>query len=256
MSPLRQSHRGLARAWKLQVTLVALGLFLCTSQGFAQSRRRFSRLVSQAAEAYNRNEPDVAINLLDQAYTLDPQPLLLYNIGRSHELAGRLDRALEFYDRFLATHPDEAQAQLGREARTGVQTLLDARGRSQNPNPNTTGAGPTVSSLPPPPEVRWEERPRRLSAGQGVLMFGGASVAIAGGVLGGLALLQSGGFADTADPAQRAGFQDRGTGFAWGSNAGIGVGLTSALSGLLWYMLQPTRVRIETTAPRPDGSIM
>ena len=85
----------------------------------AQGRNgpRFRRLVQQASEAYNRNEPDVAINLLEQAYAANPAPLLLYNIARAHTLAGRLERAVEYYDRFLAERPDEAPARLGREAR-------------------------------------------------------------------------------------------------------------------------------------------
>jgi tetratricopeptide (TPR) repeat protein len=235
--------------------ILALGAFGADASAQGRSSARFRRLVQQAAEAYNRNEPDVAINLLEQAYTVNPNPLLLYNIGRAHELAGRLERAMEYYDRFLAEHPEEAQAQLGREARAGVQGQLDARRSAANNaqnglnNANRSGGGGVAQ--PPRTRVRYIDQPRRFSAGHGVLLIGGGALAIGGGVLGGLALAQSSGFAQTSDPAQRAGFQDRGTAFAWSANGGIAVGSVMAVSGLLWFLLQPTRLAVEETVVEP-----
>jgi tetratricopeptide (TPR) repeat protein len=245
------------------LALVAMG-----SDGLAQGRNpgRFRRLVQQAAEAYNRNEPDVAINLLEQAYTVNPNPLLLYNIGRAHEMAGRLERALEYYDRFLAEHPDEAQAQLGREARAGVQGQLEARRTAaanaqnalrQNNSSNGNGNGGAQGSQGNgAPRVRWVNQPRRFTGAHTALVLTGSVLAVAGGVFGGLALVQGGGFAGTADPAQRAGFQDRGTAFAWSANIGIGVGAALAATGLLWFAAQPTRVAVEEPAQASDGSLM
>lgn len=256
--------------------MLACVLAVCASSGdaAAQARNtgRFRRLVGQAAEAYNRNEPDVAINLLEQAYTLNPNPLLLYNIGRAHELAGRLERALEYYDRFLAEHPDEAQAQLGREARAGVQGQLDARRNAannaqnalQNGNGNRNGNnGNGTSLVSVAPRIRYVNQPRRFTGGHVALVVTGSVLAVAGGVFGGLALMQSGGFAGTADPAQRAGFQDRGTAFAWSSNIGIGVGLAIGAAGLVWFAAQPTRIAVEeppqgtqASGAAADGSLM
>lgn len=246
-----------------------LALFALSGDAAAQARNsgRFRRLVGQAAEAYNRNEPDVAINLLEQAYTINPNPLLLYNIGRAHELAGRLERALEYYDRFLAEHPEEAQAQLGREARAGVQGQLEARRAAAN-NAQTAlqqGNGAANNSgnarqERSGPRIRYVDQPRRFTGAHTALVVTGAVLAAAGGVFGGLALMQSGGFAGTVDPAQRAGFQDRGTAFAWSSNIGIGVGLAVGAAGLIWFAAQPTRVAIEEPAqasgPAQDGSLM
>jgi tetratricopeptide (TPR) repeat protein len=235
----------LVAAFACGLALAALGT---DAHGQGRNRGRFQRLVQQAAEAYNRSEPDVAINLLEQAYTLNPNPLLLYNIGRAHELASRPERALEYYSRFLAEHPEESQAQLGREARASVQAQLDARNRAANPNPQP---GPTVTNsavTTNAPRIRWVDQPRRFTGGHATLVISGALLAVAGGVFGGLALAQSGGFAGTVDPAQRAGFQDRGNAFAWSSNIGIGVGVALAASGLIWFGAQPTRIAVEERA--------
>lgn len=238
---------------------LALAAFGTDAHGQGRNRGRFQRLVQQAAEAYNRSEPDVAINLLEQAYTLNPNPLLLYNIGRAHELAGRLERALEYYSRFLAEHPEESQAQLGREARASVQAQLDARraaSNTTNTTNNNTSQGPTRTNNGSEnigPRIRWVDQPRRFTAAHATLVISGAVLAVAGGVLGGLALAQSGGFAGTADPAQRAGFQDRGNAFAWSANIGIGVGVALAGTGLIWYAAQPTRIQVEEPAPAGGG---
>lgn len=256
------------RAWWPGALALGLALFAFGDDALAQGRSnaRFRRLVQQAGEAYNRSEPDVAINLLEQAYTINPNPILLYNIGRAHELAGRLERALEYYDRFLAEHPEESQAQLGREARAGVQGQLEARRSAANnaqstlqqsaQNNQSNGNAQRSNG----PRVRWVTQPRRFTGAHTALVVTGGVLAVAGGVLGGLALAQSGGFATTSDPAQRAGFQDRGTGFAWGANIGIGVGVALAGTGLIWFAAQPTRVAVEEPASREgaaaDGSLM
>jgi tetratricopeptide (TPR) repeat protein len=241
---LSSLHRG--AAWFCALACAAaLGSHAGDVLAQGRGSARFRRLVQQAAEAYNRSEPDVAINLLEQAYTINPNPLLLYNIGRAHELAGRLERALEYYSRFLAEHPEESQAQLGREARAGVQAQLDARARREE---RVVVTQVTTTTVPPPPRMRWVDQPRRFTAAHGALVVSGSVLAVAGGVLGALALVQSGGFASTVDPAQRAGFQDRGLGFAWGANVGIGLGVVLAGAGLIWWAAQPTRIQVEDRA--------
>ncbi len=223
---------------------------------------RFRRLVQQASEAYNRNEADVAINLLEQAYAMNPAPLLLYNIARAHTLAGRLDRAVEYYDRFLAERPEESQARLGREARATAQAQIEARQSAAIAAQSALAVRRTPPVEPSRTRTRWVDRPRALGPGQATLLFGGLAVSALGGVFGGLALAQSAGFEQTADPAQRAGFQDRGTAFAWTANGGLVVGPAMALTGLLWFLAQPTRVAIEEPVappregPAADGSLM
>lgn len=259
-----------AKRWALWPSVVACGLALVVLCGdaVAQARHsgRFRRLVSQAAEAYNRNEPDVAINLLEQAYTINPNPLLLFNIGRAHELAGRLERALEYYDRFLAEHPEESQAQLGREARASVQAQLDARRaaalRAQTALRQGNGAAShdgNEQQRRARAQIRVVDQPRRFTGAHAALVATGAVLVAAGGVFGALALAQSEGFAATSDPAQRAGFQDRGTAFAWSCNMGMGIGLALGATGLLWFAAQPTRVTIEQPAsasgPSQVGSL-
>jgi len=44
-----------------------------------------------------------------------PHPVLLFNIAQAHRLAGRMDQAIKAFQRFLASHPQGAEAQIARD---------------------------------------------------------------------------------------------------------------------------------------------
>src|SRR5262245_54914867 len=67
-------------------------------------------LASQEAGDY-----DAAIGFYSSAYQLLPHPVLLFNIAQAHRLAGRIDQALGYYQRYLDEDPRGAQARTARE---------------------------------------------------------------------------------------------------------------------------------------------
>lgn len=221
----------------------AVTLSLASGAHAQAPNRRFQRYMNDAVEAYQAGNPDAAIAALEHAFEIRQVPLILFNIARAHEQAGRPASAIEYYDRFLATNPEPSQAQTARDARNAAQAAIDTR---NHPTSSGTGAGvATVSSAPPPgptPHPR-EEYPRHFTALHGTLIIGGGALAIAGGILGGLALSASQQFAMTDDPAMRASLQDRGNGFAWGANIGIGVGAAALIAGTILYFVQDTHTR-------------
>jgi tetratricopeptide (TPR) repeat protein len=220
------------------------------SNAHAQSaNRRFQRYMNDAVAAYQAGNADAAIEALQHAYEIRQVPLILFNIARAHEQAGRLASAIEYYDRFLATNPEPSQAQTARDARVAAQAALDAR---NHPNTNIASAAPASSSSPTAPVVTphpAESHPRRFTMVHGALMIGGGALAIAGGICGIFALTASDEFRNAPrDPAVLAGIQDRGNGLAWAADVGIGVGIAAFAVGTILYLVQDTRVR--ETPPR------
>jgi tetratricopeptide (TPR) repeat protein len=212
------------------------------SGAHAQSaNRRFQRYMNDAVAAYQAGNADAAIEALQHAYEIRQVPLILFNIARAHEQAGRLASAIEYYDRFIAANPDPSQVQTARDARVAAQAALDAR---NHPSNNTASAAPPASSGPPagPTPHPAESHPRRFTALHGALMGGGAALAIAGGICGIFALTTANDFRTSPmDPAVRAGLQDRGYGLAWSADIGVGVGVAAFALGTVLYLIQDTR---------------
>lgn len=63
-------------------------------------------LFAASADAYRRGDFAGAIELLKKVYATDPQPSVLYNMGRAYEGMGDLPAAVEHYKRFLAAEPN------------------------------------------------------------------------------------------------------------------------------------------------------
>lgn len=68
-------------------------------------KSRAADLFKKSADAYLHGDFAQAIKLLDEAYALDPQPVLVYNMARAHEGLGHIDEAITLYERYLAQEP-------------------------------------------------------------------------------------------------------------------------------------------------------
>ena len=55
---------------------------------------------------YKSEEYDKAIEQFESGYQAVPQAVFLYNIAQSHRMAGRPERALTFYQKYLQLSPD------------------------------------------------------------------------------------------------------------------------------------------------------
>lgn len=68
-------------------------------------KTRAAELYKQSADAYLHGDFVQAIKLLDEAYALDPQPVLVYNQARAHEGLGHVDEAIALYEKYLSEEP-------------------------------------------------------------------------------------------------------------------------------------------------------
>ena len=86
----------------LGCVIVSLALAADPAEG---SQSRALDLFEQSAVAYREGRFDDAIALLREARALKPEPVLLYNLGRAYEAAGRRREAAEAYTQYLADEP-------------------------------------------------------------------------------------------------------------------------------------------------------
>lgn len=73
------------------------------------------RAAEVAKVAFERGNYSAALASFEQAYQLKQVPRLLFNIAQCHRQLGNHEKAVSFFQRFLETGPDAAQAKATRE---------------------------------------------------------------------------------------------------------------------------------------------
>lgn len=83
----------------------------------SEARKEAARgMFRVALEAFKGGRFQEALDKLEEVYKLDPNPIILYNIGRALEELGRLAEAAEYFQRAVADPalPEQLQAEVGR----------------------------------------------------------------------------------------------------------------------------------------------
>ena len=94
----------------MRVPLSFVMLAALAGPSLADAKKDAKVHLDKAAAAHKAGRYDDARKELEIAYTLDPQPALLYAIGQVHVMQGQCPQAITFYERFLESKPGEAQA--------------------------------------------------------------------------------------------------------------------------------------------------
>ena len=69
-------------------------------------KARALELFKQSKDKYRSGDFQAAANLLEEAYELHDEPVLLYNLARAYEGLGELERAAAAYEQYLVAEPD------------------------------------------------------------------------------------------------------------------------------------------------------
>lgn len=85
-------------------------------------RARALEIFREGRSAYEKGEFAAASALLQQAYEIHPEPVLLYDLGRVFESMGELERAKDAYARFLLADP-------GAVDRGAIEKRIETLGR-------------------------------------------------------------------------------------------------------------------------------
>jgi iron complex outermembrane receptor protein len=217
-------------------------------------RREFDALLRSAVQHYEAGQAREAIVELERAYAIRPLPRLLYNLGRAHERAGSFTVAVDYYNRFLQTNPDAEAGAIAREAmataqRRAAETQAADQARQAAEQAAQQRALEAARAQAAEAErVRLEEERRRQLATASahrrltvpVMAAGGVAVAgaIAGGVLGGLALSAQSDFNASRAGNDRAAAYDRGGGLALGADIAFGTALVAGVVAVVLYFTQ------------------
>lgn len=103
--------------------------------------QRSAALFEQAEAAYNAGELTRAVELLDEAYALYAEPVLLYNLARAHEALGNVERARESYEAYLEAVPDTPDRGAIERRLDTLRAQLEVAAAARRPSP---------PPLPPP----------------------------------------------------------------------------------------------------------
>ncbi|MEZ4472685.1 MAG: tetratricopeptide repeat protein [bacterium] len=102
-------------------------LLLLAAPGWAQpiDRPQAQALFQKGAEAFRAEHFEEALRYFEAARTLDPAPVLTYNIARAHEEMGQAQAAIDAYRAYLQAAPDaEDRADVERRIRV-MRAIVD-----------------------------------------------------------------------------------------------------------------------------------
>jgi len=193
-------------------------------------------LFKHSDEAYKRGDFRGAVSDLEKAYSLEAEPILLYNLGRAYEGLGDTKNAIDAYDRYLKAKPD-ADDRGAIEARlTTLRHQLELERHAQ---------APVVTAQAPPIPVK----ARPLAPAPIVVTTIGAVGVVTGAVLGIVALsVSSSQNAPQTSQVDAQNEHDTASGLATGANVAYIAGGIVALAGIVWIIID--RATAPNASPR------
>lgn len=163
----------------MMLALIIQGALLLGGQAPDQNAE-VEKLFAEGASLYKAGKYRPAIEKFEAAYSLFPEPNLLYNIARAHEALGDIDQAIVKFT--LCTTNPRSTDELKQKATAKLAVLTAARAQgAAAPTPTSPPAaagntGPATTATSPPAAV--------TTSSTGLPMLG-----IAGGVTAGLGVV-------------------------------------------------------------------
>lgn len=84
------------------IAVIAVAVLVAGTSALAGARQHFMA----GQDYYTQGRYEKAIEEFEEAYRLDPRPLLLFNIAQAHEKLGHLEKAVDYLKRYLEAEPD------------------------------------------------------------------------------------------------------------------------------------------------------
>jgi tetratricopeptide (TPR) repeat protein len=203
------------------------------------NRARAAELFKKSADAYRQGDFKHAIELLDEAYTLDPQPVLVYNRARAAEGLGNVDEAIAGYERFLADEPNAPDRGAIEQRLSTLRRQRDERAAMEKERHAQKEVVERPAPVPTPPPR--SERPPEAPKKQNVLPYvaagvGGAGL-LTGAILGALALSKKDDA--VAAPVQTEAMSLKGSAddLATAANVAFVFGGVLVVAGAVWWIV-------------------
>jgi tetratricopeptide (TPR) repeat protein len=196
-----------------------------------------SGLSDQAIEKFQAKDYDGAVALFEQAYAIDPAPNYLFNIGRVYEEAGNLEKAVEFYAKFVKQPGVDLDSRGVALDRLKVlrAILEETTEKPPEDKPEEPKDEPVIDQPPAEPPVDQDAlRKRKVMRGVGFGLLGvGAAALIGGGVAGGLAQADYNKAGEATDPVEGASLLESSKTKSLAGNVLFGVGGAFLLTGVI-----------------------
>src|SRR5262245_10525525 len=91
------------------------------------------QVVDDAERAYHDGDYLRAAQMLEEVFRMEPNSRLLFNIARAYEKAGRVERAIAYYERYAASQ--DAEAELVARATKALAGLREEVRQASRPAP-------------------------------------------------------------------------------------------------------------------------
>ena len=235
----------------LALVLLTLGLVVATKAGAQAAetpREHAVSLFAQSVAAYREGRFDDAATLLEHAYALQPEPVLLYNLGRAREGAGADEAAADAYRRYLATEGTDATDASAARARL---TVLDRRIEERHALEARAADHDARAPVAPAPEAASQPSAHEVAIAPWALAGGGAAALIGGGVLGGLVHDRSAALSSAPSQVAAVGAHSDAEVFAISADVLFGVGGLAVGIGVVWGIVE----LVSPSAPRAGARL-
>jgi tetratricopeptide (TPR) repeat protein len=223
----------------------------------------FESLVGQATGKFKEKDYAGAVALFERAYAVQPEPAILFNIGRIYEEAQNAEAAIGYYEKFIADQNVEAKDQEKAVQRlTVLRTIVEIREKEKaRTQPKPVEPKPVAEPVPVAPQPVAQQpggdqkpaKPGRVLRPLGFTLVGtGAALLIGGAVVGGLAKAQHGEFAKATDLDLRRDAAARGQSLARTTDGLLIAGGVVAVLGVVMLIVPAARKSraVQALSPR------
>ena len=206
------------------------------------NKTRAAELFKRSAEAYLRGDFSHAIELLDEAYALDPQPVLIYNKARAHEGLGHVDEAIELYEKYLTDEPTSADRGAIEQRLVTLRKQRDekaalAKERTQVEKDREAVEKERANQPPPAEAAPAPAPPHRRSVLPYVVMGVGGAGLISGTIFGLMANSKKASATDAQSQLTAIDLRDTGRTYATVSNVSFIAGGVLVAAGVVWWVI-------------------
>jgi iron complex outermembrane receptor protein len=127
--------------------MTLLAALVAARPAFADARTEARAHFKKGMEAIANKNYGEGIKELDAAYAILPNANVLYNIGRAYEANGEYEKAIDYYRRYVAENPPDAE-----EVKASIAALEAKIKKPEPPPPSPTEPAPPPPPPPPPVE--------------------------------------------------------------------------------------------------------
>jgi tetratricopeptide (TPR) repeat protein len=153
------AHRRLRR--ETQMRWLAIALLLVAARAAADT---VDAHLAKVRELYDKGDFVHARDELLAAYQIEPRPALLFALGQVELNLGHYQKAIDYYERFLASEPADDQVALAQQAIGAARARLAEQPR-------------VVAPARPPPHREWDVE------NTGIAALGGTTLLVGAGLL-------------------------------------------------------------------------